>query len=98
MGAIDEASEVVGNAVEARWREKIYAVVTPAEPPREIGYRQDLDDSYSQTGEFVEFSHSRRPHAFSRERPDVHFIKDLTAWIHAAPVLIGPFETFRIDD
>src|SRR5262245_61255179 len=49
MGAIDEASEIIGSAVEARRREQINAVVTPAEFPGEVGHRHDLDHGYSQT-------------------------------------------------
>src|SRR5262245_30544698 len=98
MGAIDEAPEVVGRAVEARRREQIHAVVSPAEFSGEVGHRHDLDHGYSQPREFVEFERGRRPRAFARERPDVHFINDLAARIHAGPVVIGPSEAFRIDD
>src|SRR5262249_8362241 len=93
-----EASEVVGMAVEARRREEIHAVVAPAELPGEIGHRHDLDQGYSQTDEFVEFTRGRGPQPFARERPNVHFINDLAARINAAPVVIGPFEPLRIDD
>src|SRR5262245_48765213 len=98
MGAIDEAPEVVGRAVEARRREQIHAVISPAEFPGEVGHRHDLDHGYSQPPEFVEFARGRRPRAFARERPDVRFINDLAARIYAAPVVIGPSEALRIDD
>src|SRR5215831_6692165 len=98
MGAIDEAPEVVWRAVEARRRVQIHAVVSPAEFPGKFGHRHDLDHGYSQPREFVEFARGRRPRAFARERPDVHFINDLAAQIHAAPVMIGPSEALRIDD
>src|SRR5262245_9133235 len=98
MGAVDEASEVVGRAVEARRREQIHAVVAPAEFSWEIGHRHDLYHGYSQMSEFVEFTRSRGPRAFTGERPDVHFINDLTVRIHPTPVVIGPFEPLRIYD
>src|SRR5215475_3757037 len=98
MGAIDEAPEVVWRAVEARRGKQIHAVVSPAEFPGEVGHRHDLDHGYSQPREFVEFTRGRWPRSFARERPDVHFINDLAARIHPAPVVIGPLEPFRIDD
>src|SRR5262249_32295915 len=98
MGAIDKAPEVVGRAVEARRREQIHAVVSPAEFPGEVGHRHDLDHGYSQPREFVELARGRSPRAFTRERPDVYFINDLAARIYAAPIVIGPSEALRIDD
>src|SRR5512145_2081656 len=56
VGAIDEASEVVGIAVESGRREEIHDVVAPAELPGEIGHRHYFDHGYSQTGEFGEFT------------------------------------------
>src|SRR5262249_51365211 len=70
----------------------------PAEFPGEVGHRHDLDHGYSQPREFFEFARGRRPRALASERPDVHFINDLAARIHAAPGVIGPLEPFRIDD
>src|SRR5262245_26601163 len=43
-------------------------------------------------------SRAAGPRAFAGERPDVHFINDLTERIHAAPAVVGPLEPFRIDN
>ena len=54
VGAVDEAPEVVGRAVEPGRGEQVDAVVAPAEPAGEIGDGHELEDGDAQLGEVRE--------------------------------------------
>jgi hypothetical protein len=60
---VDERAEIVGRTVQPAWGKQVYAVVTPAEPPRKVGDRHDLEHGDAEVGEQRQFF-DRRP-----ERP-----------------------------
>ena len=54
MRAVDEVAQVVGAAIEVRWREQADAVVAPAERARELRDRHDLQDRDAERRELVQ--------------------------------------------
>ena len=74
---IDEAAKIVGRAVQARRREEIDAVVTPAEAAGEIRHGHDFDHRDAELGERGELARRRAPRSFARERADVQLVNDL---------------------
>ncbi len=98
MRAIHEAPEIVGLPVEARRGEKVDAVVAPAESPGKLRHRHDLDDGDAGGGELRQLARGRLPASFSRKRPHVHLVEDLSREARAAPCAVAPPESRRIHD
>ena len=61
MGAVDEAAEVVGRAVEAGRGEEVDAVVAPAEAAGEVGDRHDLEAGDAEVRQLGQLARGRRP-------------------------------------
>src|SRR5262249_14165080 len=53
MSAIDESAEVIRFSIKTCGRVQVDAVVTPAEPAGEVGYRHRLDDRYADPGKLI---------------------------------------------
>ena len=96
--ASTKRAKVVGRAVQAAWREQIDAVVAPAEPPREIGQRHDLDHGDAEVDEVGQPLDRRPKRANLRERADVQLVDYLTGDLHAAPGAVAPFVAVGVDD
>ena len=95
MRGVDEATEVVGRAVEPRRRPKIDAVISPAEAAGEFVDRHHLDRVDAGVGEQRQFFHRRGERSFRCERADVNLRDD--AIVDARRRVLPP-ECRRIDD
>src|SRR5437867_6242168 len=76
---------------------KIYAVVTPAEFPGEIGDRHHLHHRDSDARQLRQLVRCCAPSSFLRKGADVHFVDDLAFQIDARPIRIRPSELAWID-
>ena len=76
MGAVDEAAEIIGSAVKTGRREKIDAVISPAEPTGEFRHRHDFEAGDTELGESRQFSRSGFPASIRGEGADMHLVDD----------------------
>ena len=111
VGAVDEAAEINRLAVETSWREKINAIISPAEPAREFRHGHNLEAGDTEFGESRKFAQSSTIHSRTSTRPsgscptplrgegaDMHLVDDEVLARNPAPCPVGPSEVFRIDD
>src|SRR4051812_43374891 len=96
MSAIDEEAQIVRLAVKTAGREKIHAIVTPAEFAGKIANRHHLEQGDAVLLEQGELLRGRAPSAFRGQCSDVEFVDDLASHLNAGPRLVGPSESFRI--
>ncbi len=97
VGAVDEAAEVVGRAVQPGRREQVDAVAAPAETAGELGDRHHLDGGDAQVRQRRQLSGGRLPGPLRREGADVQLVEHLPVAADAAPVVVGPREAGRVD-
>ena len=95
---IHEAAQVVGRSVRARRREETDAVVPPIARPRKVGDRHQLDDRHAEVGEIRKLPGHAGERAGTRECTDVQLVDDGVAKRDAAPRLVRPRESPRVDD
>ena len=98
VGAVDEAAEINGLAVETGRREKIDAVISPAEPTREFRHGHDFEAGDTELGESRKFAQSSIPAPFRGECADMHLVDDEVLARDPAPRPVGPSEVSGIDD
>ena len=79
VGAIDEAAEIVGPAVEPGRREQVDAIISPAEPAREIRHGHHFDAGDAELGERRQLARSRLPASLRGEGADMHLVDDQLA-------------------
>lgn len=94
---IDEASEIVGRAVETRRREKIHTVVAPPVAAGKIRHRHDFDDRDAGPGELCELARRGAPGPLRGEGAHVQLVQHLAAERNARPRLIRPLEPCGVD-
>ena len=97
MGAVHEAAEVVGRAVQPGRGEQVHAVVAPAEAAGEVGDRHHFHDGNTQLGQRRQLAGGRLPRPFRREGADVHLVNDLPLAADARPARVGPAEAAGVD-
>jgi hypothetical protein len=85
VGGLDEVLELVGRAVGAVRSERQHAVVTPAEAPREVGQRHQLQGRHAQRRQFLQPLGRGFVGAFFGEGAHVHLVQH-----HLAPGPAGP--------
>src|ERR1043166_4697674 len=98
MGLIDEETQIVRRAVEMTRREKVHAVVTPAEASRKITDRHHFQQRDAVFFEQWQFLRRRAPRSFLSKRADMKLIDDLARELRAAPILIRPAKLRWIDN
>ena len=81
-----------------RRREHVDAVVSPSEPPIELGDRHQLDRRDAQPRELPELGLRTRKRSFLRERAHMEFVDDLICEFDAPPSGVVPLEGPGIDD
>ena len=77
VGAVHEAAEVVGRAVEVRGGEEVHAVVAPAEPAGELGHGHDLQGGDAEVRQGRQLAGRRLPGPLRGEGADVHLVEHL---------------------
>src|SRR5262249_23154748 len=98
VGAIYEAAEIIGTAVDSHRREVADAIIAPSEPAWKIGYRHNLYDGYARARQFGQLAARRLECAFGCECADVHLVNHLSWERDAVPVLIIPVVLRRVHD
>ena len=74
---IDECAQVVRRSVEMRRREKIDAIITPAEAPGKIGDRHHLQRGDAIALQQLEFFRGGAPRPFRGKCANMKFVNDL---------------------
>src|SRR6516225_7759250 len=96
VGGVDEAAEINRLAVEMGGREKIDAVVSPAESARKFCHRHDFEAGDTELGESRKFAQGSIPAPLRGECADMHFVDDEAFSREPAPCPVGPGEVLWI--
>jgi hypothetical protein len=76
VGGVDEAAEINRLAVEMGGREKIDAMVSPAESARKFCHRHNFEAGDTELGESRKFAQGSIPAPLRGECADMHFVDD----------------------
>ena len=95
---IDKGAQIIRRAIQVRWREKVHAIVPPAEFPREIRDWHHFDHRDPDTRQLCQLLGRGAPCSFTRECANVHFVHNLAFYFQTRPRSVHPLELHWIDN
>ena len=100
VSGVDHLAEVVGGAIAVKGREKVDAVVAPADIPGELGQRHAFENSDSQLTQARKLADRRTKVTFRGEGANVQFIENLPLdeILRASSLRIRSSVGGRVDD